>query len=348
MRLEHEIMTVRTRTPFVIARGGASEWRLVWVRVIDDDGVDGWGEAAPSRFYGETTETVIAALDRLAVVLDGASAWSLDAIESEMHRIIRFNASAKSAVSAALHDLAAKRLGVPLYRMLGLDPARAPRSSYTIPITIDDDALRRALDDAAQYPILKVKLGGPRDADTIAGVRAAAPDKILRVDANAAWTPKHALHMIDVLLDYDVEFVEQPVAAHDIEGLRFVRERSPLPIIADESCLVATDVPKLAGAVDGINLKLAKCGGLREAMKIIATARAHDMSVMCGCMVETSLGITAAAHLASLLDQADLDGAALLAEDPFVGASIRGGAITLPNAPGLGVTRRDASRDGGN
>jgi len=341
MRLEHEIITVRTRTPFVIARGGASEWRLVWVRVIDEDGAEGWGEAAPSRFYGETTETVIAALGRLAIALDGADAWSLEAIESEMHRVIRFNASAKSAVSAALHDLAARRLGVPLYRMLGLDPARAPRSSYTIPITTDDDALHRALDDAAPYPVLKVKLGGPRDADTIAGVRASAPDKILRVDANAAWTPKHALRMIDVLLDYDVELVEQPVAAHDIEGLRFVRERSPLPIIADESCLVATDVPRLAGAVDGVNVKLAKCGGLREAMRIIATARAHDMSVMAGCMVETSLGITGVAHLAPLLDYADLDGAALLAHDPFDGATIAGGRISLPARPGLGVRHRD-------
>ena len=342
MRLEHEIVTVRTRTPFVIARGGASEWRLVWVRVIDDDGANGWGEAAPSRFYGETTETVIAVLDRLRAVLGQANPWSLEAIEAEMHKTIRFNAAAKSAVSAALHDLAAKRLGVPLYRMLGLDPAGAPQSSYTIPITTDDDGLRRALDDAAPYPVLKVKLGGPRDADTIAGVRAAAPEKILRVDANAAWTPKHALHMIDVLLDYDVEFVEQPVAAHDVDGLRFVRERSPLPIIADESCLVASDVPRLAGAVDGINIKLAKCGGLREALRLVAAARAHDMAVMAGCMVETSLGISAAAHLAPLLDYADLDGAALLANDPFVGASIADGRITLPDTPGLGVRRRDA------
>jgi L-alanine-DL-glutamate epimerase-like enolase superfamily enzyme len=343
MKLSHEIVTVRTRTPFVIARGGASEWRLVWVRITDDDGVAGWGEAAPSRFYGETTETVIAALERFALVLDRANAWSLDAIDAELHATLRFNGAAKSAVSAALHDLAAKRLGVPLYRMLGLDPVRSPKSSYTIPIATDDDALHRALDDAAQYPILKVKLGGPRDADTIAAVRAAAPDKILRVDANAAWTSKHALQMIDVLLDYDVEFVEQPVAAHDIEGLRFVRERSPLPIVADESCLVATDVPRLAGAVDGINLKLAKCGGLREATKIIATARAHDMAVMAGCMVESSLGITAAAHLAPLLDYADLDGAALLAHDPFVGATIAGGVVSVPNTPGLGVRRRDAS-----
>ena len=347
MKLEHEIVTVRTRTPFVIARGGASEWRRVWVRVLGDDGAEGWGEAAPSRFYGESPESVIAALEPLGAVLERANAWSVDAIEREMNKALRFNASAKSAVSAAVHDLAAKRLGVPLYRMLGLDPADAPQSSFTIPITVDDDGLRRALDDAAPYPVLKVKLGGPRDADTIVGVRASAPDKILRVDANAAWTAKHALHMIDILLDYGVELVEQPVAAHDIEGLRFVRDRSPLPIIADESCLVASDVPRLAGAVDGINLKLAKCGGLREAMRIVAAARAHGMSVMAGCMVETSLGISAAAHLAALLDYADLDGAALLADDPFEGATIADGTIALPDAPGLGVTLRDGRNTSG-
>ena len=340
MRLFHEIVTIRTRTPFAIARGGTSEWRQVWVRVVDEDGAEGWGEAAPSRFYGETTETVIAALERLAPVLAETDAWSLEAIEAEMQRTLRYNASARAAVSVALHDLAARRLGVPLYKLWGLDPAKAPTSSYTIPITPDDDALHRALADAADYPLLKVKLGGPRDADTIAAVRSAAPDKVIRVDANAAWDAKHALRMIDLLLDFDVEFVEQPVAAHDIDGLRFVRERSPLPVIADESCLVASDVPRLAGAVDGINLKLAKCGGLREAMRIIATARAHGMSVMAGCMIETSLGITAAAHLAPLLDFADLDGAALLAEDPFEGATIARGRLELPRSAGLGVARR--------
>jgi L-Ala-D/L-Glu epimerase len=188
--------------------------------------------------------------------------------------------------------------------------------------------------------VLKVKLGTDRDVEILRTVRAAAPDKVLRVDANAAWAPKHALRMIELLFDYDVEFVEQPVAAHDVDGLRFVRERSPLPIIADESCLVASDVPKLAGAVDGVNIKLSKCGGLREALKIVATARAHGMLVMAGCMIETSLGISAAAHLAPLLDFADLDGAALLAHDPFVGATIDGGQIRIPSAPGLGVTRR--------
>ena len=340
MKLSHEITTVRTTHPFVIARGGQSEYRTVWVKVSDDDGQEGWGEAAPSRFYGETPETVVAALGTIGPALDQMSAWSLEAIEAGMNKAIGRNGSAKSAVSAALHDLAAKRLGVPLWKMWGLDPAAAPQSSFTIAIAPDDATLRARVEDARQYPILKVKLGTDRDAQIIRTVRLAAPDKVLRVDANAAWTPKHALRMIELCLDYGVEFVEQPLPADDIEGLRFVRDRSPLPIVADESCIVARDIPKLAGVVDGINIKLSKCGGLREALKMIATARAHGMLVMCGCMIETTLGIAAAAHFAPLLDCADLDGAALLKDDPFNGVSIAGGRIALGGAPGLGVSRR--------
>jgi L-alanine-DL-glutamate epimerase-like enolase superfamily enzyme len=256
-----------------------------------------------------------------------------------MRRTLRFNGSARSAVSAALHDLAAKRLGAPLYRMWGLDPGAAPVSSYTIGISPREELVRRVT-DAAEYPILKVKLGSPRDEEIIRTVRETAPDKILRVDANAAWTPKRTLQMIPLLAELGVEFLEQPVAAHDVDGLRFVRERSTLPIVADESCLVANDIPKLAGVVDGINIKLAKCGSLREALRMIATARAHDMLVMAGCMVESSLGITAAAHFASLLDCADFDGAALVSNDPYVGATINGGVIRMTEGAGLGVTRR--------
>jgi L-alanine-DL-glutamate epimerase-like enolase superfamily enzyme len=151
--------------------------------------------------------------------------------------------------------------------------------------------------------------------------------------------------MIDVLVDHGVEFVEQPVPAHDVDGLRHVRERSKLPVIADESCVTAADIPRLIGAVDGINIKLAKCGGLREALRMIAVARAHGLLVMAGCMIETSLGVTAAAHLTPLLDFADLDGAALLRDDPYDGATIDGGVIRIPDRPGLGVrTRGEADR----
>ena len=339
MKLRWETLRLATKHPFAIARGTASSYETVRVVLTDGDGAEGQGEAAPNRFYGESARTVADALERFQPLLERADAWSIEATEAEVDRALRFNGAAKSAVSAALHDLAGTRLGVPVYRMWGLDPARAPRSSFTIAIA-DAETLVRRVAEAAPYPILKVKLGTDRDEEIIRTVREAAPDKVLRVDANAAWTPKRAVAMADVLVDHGVELLEQPVAAHDVEGLRFVRERSRLPIVADESCLVAADVAKLAGAVDGINIKLSKCGSLREALRMIAVARAHGMQVMCGCMIESSLGITAAAHFAPLLDYADLDGAALLADDPFEGATIEGGVIRLPDRPGLGVRPR--------
>jgi L-alanine-DL-glutamate epimerase-like enolase superfamily enzyme len=341
MKITHEVLPLKTRYPFVIARGGYAAHDNVVVRITDRDGIEGLGEAAPNRFYGESIATVAAAVEQFAPVLGSADSWSLEAIESSLNRALRGNGSAKSAISAALHDIIGKRLGVPVYRLWGLDPSDAGESSFTIGIA-DNDGLRQRVADAAQYPILKVKLGTDRDTEIVRVVRDAAPDKRLRVDANAAWSASHAVKMIDFLADHDVEFVEQPVAQHDIEGLRFVRSRSKLPIIADESCLVATDVPRLAGAVDGVNLKLAKCGSLREAIRIVHTARSFGMSVMAGCMIESSLGISAVAQLAPLLDHADLDGAALLAEDPFTGTTIDGGKIRLPDGPGLGVKEAPA------
>jgi L-alanine-DL-glutamate epimerase-like enolase superfamily enzyme len=337
MKLSYQTVVVRTRHPFIIARGGSSEWRVVWVHITDADGVDGWGEAAPSSFYGETVETVAAALERLRPIVEEADGWSLEAVEAALARSLRNNGSARSALSAAFHDIEGKKLGVPLHRLWGLDAAAAPLSSFTIGIPERDEDLAKRVAEAAQYPVLKVKLGSPRERFIIETIRRLAPDKTLRVDANAAWTPKHALSMIHLLADLGVEFVEQPLPPADVDGLRFVRERSRLPIIADESCVTSADIPRLVGAVDGVNIKLAKCGGLREALRMIAVARAHGMMVMAGCMIETSLGITAAAHFAPLLDYADLDGAALLASDPVRGASIVGGKIDIPIEPGLGV-----------
>jgi len=338
MKITHELVTLRTKHEFTIARGGSSEFRVVLVTVTDKDGAFGIGEADPSRFYGEYADTVPVALAQFAPILEQADPWSLEAIEAEMNAKMRGNGAAKSAVMTALYDLMGKRLGQPLYKLFGLDPAKAPGSSFTIGFAPEEE-MRLKLREAKDYPILKVKLGTDHDEDVIRIIREEAPDKTLYVDANCAWTPKQALNSIEMLVGYDVEFVEQPLPPTDPEGLRFVRDRSPLPIIADESCLVASDIPKLAGIVDGINIKLAKCGGPREAIKMAATARAHGMLVMMGCMIETSIGITTAAHLAPLLDYADLDGAALVANDPYKGATIDGGVISIPTAPGLGVTK---------
>jgi len=226
--------------------------------------------------------------------------------------------------------------------MWGLSADKCPESSFTIAIA-ELDVLAERVREAEQYPILKIKLGTDRDREIVQTVRKAAPDKRLRVDANAAWKPEHAAGMSEWLVTQGVEMLEQPVEAKDIDGLRFVKERSAIPVFADESCLIATDIPRLAGAVDGINIKLAKCGSLREAMRMISVARAHGMSVMAGCMIESSLGISAVAQLAPLLDTADFDGAALLSDDPFCGASIPNGRITLSPGAGLGVSRRSGT-----
>lgn len=337
LRLSSELLTLHTRHPFIIARGGQSEYRTLMVRITDDDGVEGWGEAAATRYYGETLETVQAALASYAPLL-GDDPQQLDAIERRLETTLHGNAAARVAISAALHDLVGKRLGVPLWRYWGLDRELAPQSTFTIGMDTPE-MIRLKVAEAAEYPILKMKLGGADDLALLRTLREATT-KELRVDANCGWTAAHAVRMLPVLEEFGVTVLEQPVAPGDLDGLARIHRQARIPLIADESCVTSADIPRLAGRVDGINIKLAKCGSLREALRMISIARAHHFTVMIGCMIESSLGITAAAHLTPLVDIVDLDGAALLAEDPFVGAGIPGGQVTLPDAPGLGVTRR--------
>jgi L-alanine-DL-glutamate epimerase-like enolase superfamily enzyme len=337
LRVSAEILELRTRHPFIIARGGSSDYRTVWVKVTDKDGCEGWGEAAATKFYGETPESVLAAINLYATAMP-ANPFDLEAAEAQWGRMLRGNPAARVALSTALHDLAGKRAGVPLHRMWGLDPQAAPRSTFTIGLDTEEKIRAKVL-EAAEYPILKVKLGTDRDEAILRTLRDTT-DREIRVDANCGWTVKQAIRMLPVLEAYGVTVLEQPVVPQDIAGLGEIRRRATIPVIADESCLVATDIPPLVGHVDGINIKLAKCGSLREAIRMIAVARAHHLQVMVGCMIESSIAITAAAHLAPLVDIVDLDGAALLANDPFEGATIHGGQLTLPTAPGLGVTRR--------
>jgi L-alanine-DL-glutamate epimerase-like enolase superfamily enzyme len=337
LRLETRILPLVTRHPFVIARGGSSQYRTVQVTLRDADGLEGWGEAAPSRFYGETADSVIAALGVYGQAMP-ESPFELEDAERVWETMMRGNASARAALSAAMHDLAGKKLGIPVYRMWGLDPSRAPRSTFTIGLDTPERVHAKVV-EAAEYPILKIKLGTDRDVEILRTIRSAT-DRELRVDANCGWTVKHAIAMLPVLQEFGVTVLEQPLVPQDLDGLAEIRRRATIPLIADESCLTSSDIPRLAGKVDGINIKLAKCGSLREALRMIAVARAHHMTVMVGCMIESSLAITAAAHFTPLVDIVDLDGAALLAEDPFVGATIQGGQVRLPSGPGLGVTQR--------
>jgi L-Ala-D/L-Glu epimerase len=337
LQMQAEFLELRTKHPFIIARGGQSDYRTIWVRLRDADGCEGWGEATPSRFYGETADTVLAALNTYAAALP-SDPFDLEETERRWESMLRINASARAALSAALHDLVGRRLGIPLYRFWGLDPAKAPQSTFTIGLDTPE-RIRLKVGEAAEYPILKIKLGTDRDVEILRTIRETT-DKEIRVDANCGWTLKQAIAMLPVLQEFGVTVLEQPLPPSEIDGLAAISRRAAIPVVADESCRTAEDIPPLVGAVDGINIKLAKCGSLREALRMIAVARAHGLMVMVGCMIESSLGITAAAHFSPLVDIVDLDGAALLATDPFVGAGIDGGQVTLPDGPGLGVRAR--------
>ncbi len=341
MKMNWETFRVRLEYPFTISRSTRDVEELVWVRV-EADGVEGWGEADPAAYYGESVQTVVEALEEYRVVLEEAEGLSgpesLERLERALEARLAGNAAARAAVSAALHDLQGKRLDRPLWKLWGLNPADAPLSSFTIGID-EPRVVREKVRRARAYPILKIKVGTDRDAEILEAVRSEAPDATLRVDANAAWSASQALDHLPMLADYGVEFVEQPLPPDDRDGLREVFEGSPLPIILDESSIVASDIPGLVGLAHGINIKLAKCGGPREALRMVHTARACGLKVMLGCMIESSLGIAPAAHLAPLVDYADLDGAALLKEDPFRGPHLDGPRITLGDEPGLGVSR---------
>jgi len=344
MKVHWERFSIRTRDPFGISRGVRTSEERVWLR-LGIDGVEGWGEADPSAYYGETATTVIAALGAMSPLLAAApDPWPIESLESDLRAVLPENASAHAAVSAALHDLTGKLLGQPLWRLWGLDPGQAPVSSFTIGID-EPAAIADKVRRAADYSVLKIKVGTDHDEEILTAVRNEAPDATLRVDANAGWNAEEALERLPMLVDFEVEFVEQPLPPGDREGLRRVHQRSPLPIILDESCLVASDIPELVGLADGINIKLAKCGGPREARRMIHKAKACGLSVMLGCMLETTLGIAPAAHLAPLVDYADLDGAALLRTDPFAGPHLAGGRVVIDETPGLGVVRSGEQLD---
>jgi L-alanine-DL-glutamate epimerase-like enolase superfamily enzyme len=342
MNFETERLALPLADAFTISRGTTQVAENVVVR-LEHDGVEGVGGAAPSPHYGETADTVEAVLPTLFEALEGVEdPHRTAAIERRLREAVADNPAARAAVSIAVHDWVCKDLGVPLYRYWGLSPEDAVATSFTIGID-DADAMagkaRRALERG--HSILKVKLGTDPDRDLaiVERLRAEAPDARIRVDANEAWRPKEAVRKCRALADLDVEFVEQPIPASDREGERFVYERSPLPIAADESLITAADVPAVADRADVANLKVMKCGGLREARRTIEAARAHGLEVMLGCMVESGASIAAGAHLAPLLDYADLDGSLLLAEDPYSDPVREDGAIDLAGQerPGTGA-----------
>ena len=322
--------------PFRIARGVQLTSPNAIVQINYDE-YTGYGEAAPDEYYGENQQTVLACVSAFAGNL-GDDPFVIEDIIHRLDKVIRLNPSAKAAVDMALYDLMGKVLGVPLYKLLGLNPKHTPHTSFTIGIDTPVEMAKKAL-IAKDYPILKIKVGTKHDLDIIKAIRDVT-NAVIRVDANTGWTPKEAIKTINVLAPYNIEFVEQPIVAHDLPGLKLIRDNVPIPIIADESCVTVEDIPRIAECVDGVNLKLMKCGGIRHALKMIHVARAHNLRVMIGCMIESSLAITAAAHLTPLVDYADLDGHLLISDDPYVGVTVEKGKLVLPDSAGLGVKVR--------
>ena len=336
MKIKSEPISLNLETPFRIAHGTSLARHNVLVRITSGEHY-GLGEAAPVRQHHESQDGVLAYLADLPP-LDG-SPFHLEEILSALPQ---GSQSARAAIDIALHDLIGKQLGIPLYRLFGLNPGSAPPTSMTISIGTEQEVQGWARTAAERFSILKLKLGQERSLELVRAVRAVT-DARLVADANCAWTVEQAKSLIPAMADLGLEWIEQPLPEEDLDGLRQIREFSPLPIFADEPVRTARDIPRLAECVDGVNIKLMKAGGLREAMRMIAVARAHGLQVMLGCMIETSVGITAAAHLAPLVDWADLDGNQTVINDPFIGVRVEHGRLVLPDGPGLGVQPRSDS-----
>jgi len=335
MRLAWQRLNLKLRHPFVTAAAVRTHKQTIWVR-LQHEGLEGWGEAVPADFYGQSLESAERTLQQIQSSLPPNLDDPDSFIDSLLERFDDQRATV-AALDAAVHDWIGKHDGRPTVSALGLNPATAPPTSITLGIDTPDRMLEKMAEIAA-FPIWKVKIGTDAELDTLALVRKHAPDRVLRVDANMGWPAGQALHRLRAMAPFHPELVEQPCARDDLATLRQLKLARVCPIVADESCIRPADIPRIADAVDGINIKLSKCGGIREARRMIAAARARGLKVMLGCMIESSLGIAAAAQLAPAADWIDLDGHLLIAQDPFSGVGGERGCLAIARAPGLGVT----------
>lgn len=334
MKLFWTQYNLQLKHTFRIARN-ARNYVPVVILTLDHDGIIAYGEASPNIRYGEDVETLNAFFSQIDLE-QFDSPFAIDEILQYVDSLVTGNNSAKCAVDIALHDWVGKKLKIPLWKMWGLNPKNAPFSSFTIAID-EKEIVRQKVREAEDFPILKIKVGLENDREMIEVIREIT-DKPLYVDANEGWkTREKALESVRWLKDKNVTFIEQPMPAEQFDDIKWLRDHSEIPLIADESVLHLEDVPRLAEAFDGINIKLMKSGGIREAVKMIHTAKALKMKVMMGCMIETAVGISAAAQLSPLLDYCDLDGNVLISNDPFNGSRNIKGRLELTEKAGLGV-----------
>ena len=336
MKLRFYPYTLELKHTFTLATSSRTTTPVMMLEV-EKDGIVGYGEASMPPYLGESHETAKAFLSRVDLTRYH-SPFTLEDILKDIDAVAPGNHAAKAAVDIALHDWLGKKMGYPWYQIWGLDPAKTPVTTFTIGIDTKE-VVRTKVKEAEPYKVLKVKLGRENDKEMIETIREVT-DKPIRVDVNQGWKDReHALRMIEWLAGKGVEVVEQPMPIPQVDDTVWLKQRSPLPIVGDESVVRLPDVRKAYGVFDGINVKLMKCTGMREAYKMITLAKALDMKVMMGCMTETSCAISAAAQLSPLVDWADLDGALLIKNDLFSGATIVDGKVTLTQKPGIGVTK---------
>ena len=333
--IESKVVRLKLRHTWTTVMSSSDYRDTVHLRYTRE-GVTGVGEGAPIVRYHENAESAQRAIESVQELLASADPRQFAKIMAEVFRRVDGQNAAKAAIDIALMDWFGQKLGVPLYTYFGLDAADAPVTTFSIGID-NPEVTRQKVREAAAFPVLKIKVGLATDEPTIEAVRSVTK-KPLRVDANEGWKDKEeAVRKINWLESQGVEFIEQPMPAEMIEETRWVRSRVHIPVIADESCLHPADIPKLAGAFDGINVKLDKAGGILEAYRMIQIAKSLHMKTMLGCMVSSSVSVTAAAHLSPLVDYADLDGNLLIANDPYTGVTVQNGKLILPGGPGLGL-----------
>ncbi|MDE5642795.1 MAG: dipeptide epimerase [Muribaculaceae bacterium] len=334
LNLKFEPYELQLRHAFNLAKSQRTTTPDVQV-TLEYDGITGYGEASMPPYLGENVESVCKFLGSLDLS-QFSDPFRIEEIHDYMDSVAPGNRAAKASVDIALHDLLGKIMGQPWYKIWGLDPGKCPNTSFTI--TIDTpEIVNRKIDEASPYRMIKVKMGLDKDKELVEMIRAKS-DVPLCVDANQGWNDREwALDMCHWLAERGCQFVEQPFDKKRLDDTAWLRERSPLPIIADEFLQRLPDVKRAAEAYDGINIKLMKSTGMHEAYKMAVLARALGMKVMLGCMTETSCAVTAAAQLAPMVDWADLDGNLLIANDRFDGIKIVDGKVTIPDRPGIGV-----------
>jgi|YelNatPaOPRAMG01_1025707.scaffolds.fasta_scaffold01156_31 L-alanine-DL-glutamate epimerase-like enolase superfamily enzyme len=334
VKVSTRIYELHLRQAWTLSRGTWTTRRNVLVR-LEKDGVVGYGEAAPIPRYNESAESNQAFIEKALPILQ-KDLWEYELRGKELQQLAPGENAAKAALDMAILDWIGKNLKIPLYKFFGLDKSKTLSTTFSIGID-EVPVMQKTAQQAKDFRVLKIKVGTKDDKKIIEGIRAVT-DRPLRVDANEGWKSKEeALEMINWLADKGVEFVEQPLPADRLEDYRWLKERVKIPIIADESVHKSHDIPALASAFHGINVKLMKCGGLQEACRMVAVARAFDLKLMIGCMIESSLAISAAAALTPLFDYADLDGNLLINNDPFRGQPIKGDKLQLSDRPGLGA-----------